>query len=77
MRTPRVLKEITWIITDNASITKMPPITTSNNSVLVKIAMAAKAPPKAKEPVSPMNTLAGFTLYTKKPRHTAATIAPK
>ena len=32
-RTPRVLKEITWIITDNASITKMPPITTSNNSV--------------------------------------------
>ena len=55
----------------------MPPITTSNNSVLVKIAIAAKAPPNAKEPVSPMNTFAGFTLYTKKPRHTAATIAPK
>ena len=55
----------------------MPPITTSNNSVLVKIAIAAKAPPNANEPVSPINTLAGFTLYTKKPRHTAATIAPK
>ena len=55
----------------------MPPITTSSNSVLVKMAIAAKAPPKAKDPVSPMNTFAGFTLYTKKPRQTAATMAPK
>ena len=39
--------------------------------------MPAKAPPRAKEPVSPINTLAGLILNTKKPKHTAVTMDPK
>ena len=39
--------------------------------------MPANAPPRAKDPVSPMNTFAGLILNTKKPRHTAVTMDPK
>lgn len=39
-----------------------PPAKMSKSSVLVKMAIAAKAPPRAKDPVSPMNILAGCWL---------------
>ena len=57
----------TWIITDSASITKIPPIRSSRNSVFVMIAKPASAPPIAIEPVSPMKTSAGKALYQRKP----------
>ena len=37
------------------------------------IAVAATKPPNAQDPVSPINTLAGYTLYTKKPNKLPAT----
>ena len=68
----------TWIITDSASITKMPPIRSSSNSVCrrVMIAMLASAPPNAIEPVSPMNTSAGNALYQRKPIAAPTSAAP-
>ena len=41
------------------------------------MAIPAKAPPKAREPVSPINTFAGFALKYKNPIQTALTIIPK
>src|SRR5271170_1720037 len=58
-----VWKEITWITTDSASITKMPPIRISSTSVLVITARPAIAPPSPSEPVSPMKIVAGKALY--------------
>ena len=55
------------MITESASMRKMPPIRRSRNSVLVMIAKPASAPPIAIEPVSPMNTSAGKALYQRKP----------
>src|SRR5215218_5649874 len=43
-------KENTWISTDSASITKMPPITISSTSVFVITASAAIAPSQAERP---------------------------
>ena len=43
------------------------PITASDNSCDVKIAIVAIVAPRVKLPVSPINTLAGFELYTRKP----------
>ena len=58
------------MITDSDSITYMKPETMSKNSILSIIAAAARAPPKAIEPVSPMKSLAGFLLKIRNPRHT-------
>ncbi len=44
-RRPKYLNEKTWIITESASITKMPPMKSSSTSVFVMIANAASAPP--------------------------------
>src|SRR5579871_1940346 len=55
-------KEITWIATDRASSTKMPPRTSSSSVVLVITARPAMAPPRISEPVSPMKMLAGKLL---------------
>ena len=52
-------KQKTWISTDSASITKIPPIRISSTAVLVMIASPAIAPPSPSEPVSPMKMLAG------------------
>ena len=52
-------KANTWIATDSASITKIPPIISSRISVLVSTASAAMAPPRPSDPVSPMNTPRG------------------
>ncbi|MNP33986.1 hypothetical protein D3C76_1272510 [compost metagenome] len=70
------------MMTDRISITKIPPMITNRSSVLVTIATAPIAPPIPREPVSPINTLAGCALYTRKPStapiiaaaHTAAGI---
>ena len=47
------------MMTESASATKMPPMMSEKSSVLVMTAMAAKAVPRASEPVSPMKMLAG------------------
>ena len=57
----------TWIATESASITKMPPIGMRRTSVFVITARAAIAPPSPSEPVSPMNTDAGNELNTEEP----------
>src|SRR3954452_12874502 len=57
---------ITWITTESASMTKMPPIRISSTSVCVITASAAIAPPSPSEPVSPMNTDAGNELNQRK-----------
>ena len=46
-------------MTDMASITKTPPITANKSSWLMQIATTPTAPPKANDPVSPINTFAG------------------
>ena len=48
------------LITDNASITKMKPIKISNSSVRVITEIPAMAPPRARDPVSPMKIFAGW-----------------
>jgi len=56
---PLNFTEATWRITDRVSITNTPPIISKNNSALVNSATDASAPPKAREPTSPKNILAG------------------
>ena len=46
----------------------MKAIITMNIGILSIYAVDATNPPSAREPVSPMNTFAGYTLYTRKPR---------
>ena len=76
-RRPKYLNANTWIITDSASITKIPPISSSRTSVLVMIAKPASAPPSAIEPVSPMKTSAGKALYQRKPIAPPISAAPR
>ena len=38
-----------------------------NNGIFSMYAIDATNPPSAREPVSPINTLAGYTLYTRNP----------
>ena len=65
----KVWNENTWIRTDSASITKMPPRMISSTSVLVITAIAAIAPPSPRDPVSPMKIEAGNELNHRKPTH--------
>ena len=66
-RLPRVWNQNTWISTDSASITKMPPMMISSSSVWVITAIAAIAPPSPSDPVSPMKIDAGNELNHRKP----------
>src|SRR3954451_18393450 len=66
-RLRKVWKLATWIRTDSASITKMPPRMISSTSVLVITATPAIAPPSPSEPVSPMKIEAGNELNHRKP----------
>ena len=68
-RLRKAWNEKTWISTESASITKIPPITISSTSVLVITASAAIAPPSPSEPVSPMKIDAGNELNQRKPTH--------
>src|SRR5699024_8011389 len=65
---------INCIITDYVTITSTPPRIAKIISILVKIAMAAIVAPKLNEPVSPINTLAGCALNTKKPNNAPTTV---
>ncbi|KAK3038748.1 hypothetical protein RJ639_028355 [Escallonia herrerae] len=67
---------ITCIITDNASMTYIPDEMNSGKNIPVQAAIAAKAPPKAKAPVSPINTEALYRLCKRKPTHAPAIDAP-
>src|SRR6266581_850781 len=58
-RLPQRLKLNTWMITDSASIRKMPPIRSSRNSVFITIAKAASAPPMPVEPVREVHAVRG------------------
>src|SRR4051812_19971141 len=61
--------ENTWISTDRASITKIPPRMISRTSVFVITAIPAIAPPSPSEPVSPMKIDAGNELNQRNPTH--------
>ena len=55
MRLPRVsLKYARCTMTEPVSMTNRPPMMTTSSSVWLTIASAARAPPRASEPVSPM-----------------------
>ena len=68
-RLRRVWNQKTWISTDSASMTKIPPRMISSTSVLVITAIAAIAPPSPSDPVSPMKIEAGNELNHRKPTH--------
>ena len=55
-------------MTERVSTTNIPPTMPSTISCLMQTAIAPSAPPKAKLPVSPMNTAAGGALYHKNPK---------
>src|SRR5205807_8911446 len=76
MRFLRSLYDPTCRITDSASITKIPPMKGKSNSCLIITATVPIAPPKAREPTSPMNTSAGCALYQRNPMDDP-TIAPQ
>ena len=65
---PVSLNDITCAITETASNTNNPPVIARTISCFVIIPTAPKDPPKANEPVSPMNILAGGALNHKKPK---------
>ena len=44
-----------------------------NNGICIIYAVPATKPPSAREPVSPINTLAGYTLNNKNPRSAPTT----
>ncbi len=54
-------------MTERASATNTPPTSTSHSSRLISTATVPSAPPSANEPVSPMNTSAGWLLYQRNP----------
>ena len=61
------MKLSTWMATERASITKIPPRMISRSSVWVITARAPIAAPSPSEPVSPMKIDAGNELNHKKP----------
>ena len=63
------MKEITCAITDIASKTNNPPVIAKTISCLVIIPTAPKDPPRASDPVSPINIFAGGALNHKNPKH--------
>ena len=63
-------------MTEAVSKTNKPPIIANTISCFTIIAIAARDPPKEREPVSPMKIFAGGALYQRKPKH-APTIEPQ
>lgn len=68
--------EHTCIITDKTSTTKIPDETNNGKNIPVQAAIAANAPPRAKDPVSPIKTDALYRLWNRKPTHAPAIDAP-
>ena len=56
------------MITDSVMATNRPPRMTTSSSVRVVMASPASAPPRAREPVSPMKILAGEAFHHRKPK---------
>lgn len=79
----RIIKEkkswihSTCIITDTASRTKIPDEINNGRNIPVQEAIAARPPPSAKEPTSPINTDALYRLCKRKPIQAPAIDAPK
>ena len=65
---PVNLNDITCAITETASKTNKPPVIAKTISCFVITPTAPKEPPRAKEPVSPINIYAGGALNHKKPK---------
>ena len=65
------------MMTLRASQTKSPPMMSEVISVLVRMARAARAAPRASEPVSPMKIDAGLQLCQRKPTQAPAMEAAK
>lgn len=70
------LKKDTCIITDVVSNMKIPDEMNNGKNIPVQEAIAPKAPPSAKEPVSPINTDALYRLCDRKPTQAPAIDAP-
>ncbi|KAJ0957119.1 hypothetical protein HanPSC8_Chr01g0023491 [Helianthus annuus] len=62
--------------TDNASNTMTPDEISNGKNIPVEAAIAARAPPNAKVPVSPINTEALYRLWKRKPTQAPAIDAP-
>ena len=71
------MKYITCIATDNVSITGINATIKRYIGIFIIIAIDAIAAPKANEPVSPINTFAGFTLNIKNPNVEPTVAAPR
>ena len=65
------LKQLTCSSTDSVSSTKSPPMTAMSSSVREVIARPARAPPRAREPTSPMMMRAGLAFHQRKPTQAA------
>ena len=61
------MKYATWIITDSVSNIYTKPINKNATSLCKITEIAAKIPPRANDPVSPINIFAGFLLNNKNP----------
>ena len=75
IRLPVSLNDATCRITESASATNTPPTSTSQNSRLMSTATMPSAPPSISEPVSPMNTSAGWQFHHRKPSAAPKTAA--
>jgi hypothetical protein len=58
-------------------MTNTPEAMNSGRYMPVHAAMAASPPPRANDPVSPINTFALYLLCTRNPKHAPAIAAPK
>ena len=63
-------------MTETVSKTNKPPIIANTISCFTIIAIAARDPPRERDPVSPMKIFAGGALYHRKPKH-APTMDPQ
>ncbi len=78
-RLPVSLKKPIWITSLSTMSTNIPPMIAPRISVRLRIVRAARAPPRASEPVSPMKIRAGEAFHHRNPNSApviaAATIA--
>ena len=71
------LKNDTWMITDNVSITKTPPIINNRSSFLSRMDIVPKAAPNESDPVSPIKISAGEALNHRNPKQAPTTALEK
>lgn len=66
----------TCMMTESVSKTNIPDEMNKGKNIPVQEAIAARAPPKANDPVSPMNIDALYWFWKRKPTHAPAIDAP-